>query len=101
MTLLTVQADPLNLAPIEQTIENEPAKQILSVDLNGDGKADLLTLASDGTSVRVLLSGGRGRPSGTLFRLWKRCLRSRRRCYWGRENRSDCRNHSHDRNLSR
>lgn len=67
--LLTVQADPLNLAPIEQTIENEPAKQILSVDLNGDGKADLLTLASDGTSVRVLLSGGRGRPSGTLFRL--------------------------------
>ena len=72
--LLTVQADPLNLAPIEQTIENEPAKQILSVDQTAMGSRDLLTLAGDGTSVRVLLSGRPWTtPAERSSTLWKRC----------------------------
>ncbi len=67
--LLVVLADPLTLAPLEQTLDTEAAKQILAADVNGDGKADLVTLAADGSSVRVLVSAGRARTSSTLLRV--------------------------------
>lgn len=57
--LLSLTPDPVALLPLEQGLDNENAKLVAAGDANGDGKADVFVLSSDGNSLHLYLSGGR------------------------------------------
>jgi len=67
--LLTVVQDPLLLATLEQQLDGDPGKQIISSDVNGDSRADMVMLSPDTSTVRVYLSQGRGKPISQSFRV--------------------------------
>lgn len=67
--LLSIVADPIALATLEQPLDGDPGKQVLSADVNGDGKADVLVLSPDTSTVRIHVSQGRGKPIAQSLRV--------------------------------
>lgn len=67
--LLTIVADPISLTSPEQILDGDPGKQVLSTDVNGDGKADMLVLSPDTNTVRIHISQGRGKPTSQSLRI--------------------------------